>query len=199
MTERFSNRQGYRPPPAQITVREDAPVRLRGAIRLLAQEAGMCPSEIRDVVCRVLLKPPDDDNWSEYPNIWNEVGALIYGARWYEVYDLAEALHAALAQPGKDHRKAEGFQRRLNNFLAEQGIGWELQNGQITHRGSEAFARSTHEVSQRLDDSGRHRAAGEIREALADISRRPDPDITGAIQHAMAALGATARDVTGPI
>ena len=37
----------------------------------------------------------------------------------------------------------------------------------------------------------------EMREALKDISRRPEPDRTGAIQHAMAALEATAREVTG--
>ena len=36
-----------------------------------------------------------------------------------------------------------------------------------------------------------------MREALRDISRRPEPDITGSIQHAMAALEATAREVTG--
>ena len=36
-----------------------------------------------------------------------------------------------------------------------------------------------------------------MREALRDISRRPQPDVTGAIQHAMAALEATAREVTG--
>ena len=36
-----------------------------------------------------------------------------------------------------------------------------------------------------------------MQEALRDISRRPQPDITGAIQHAMGALEATARDVTG--
>lgn len=198
MTERFSDRQGYRAPPAQITVREDAPPELRGAIRLLAREAGMQPSAIRDVLCQVLLTPPNDNNWSEYPNIWGEVGWLIDNAAWYKVYDIAEALHAELASGRPwDAKPADGFQRRLNGFLAERGIGWELQDGLITYRGSEAFAKSTHEVRQRLDESGRHRAADEIREALVDISRRPDPDITGAIQHAMAALEATARDVTG--
>ena len=32
---------------------------------------------------------------------------------------------------------------------------------------------------------------------MGDISRRPAPDTTGAIQHAMAALEATAREVAG--
>lgn len=34
-----------------------------------------------------------------------------------------------------------------------------------------------------------------MHEALADISRRPNADVTGAIQHAMAALECVARDV----
>lgn len=198
MTERFSDRQGYRPSAAQITVREDAPSELRGAIPLIAEDAGMSPSSMRRVICGVLLVPPDRGNWSEYPNIRHEVDWLIEHAPWYKVYDVAEALYANLAAPGaRNSPPADEFERRLNGFLVENGIGWELRNGRITRRGSEAFARSTHEVPDRLDESGFQRAGNEMREALRDISRRPEPDITGAIQHAMAALEATAREVTG--
>ena len=198
MTERFSDRQGYRPTAAQITVREDAPAALRGAILMLAEAAGMKPSDMRRVICKVLLVTPDSNNWSEYPNIRDEVGWLMEGARWYRVYDIAEALYAELAANRMwDSRPAAEFEQRLNNFLVESGIGWELRDGQITHRGSEVFAKSTHEVPHILDESGFQRSANEMREALGDISRRPEPDITGAIQHAMAALEATAREVAG--
>ena len=206
MTERFSDRQGYRPPAAQITVREDAPSELRGAIPLIAEDAGMTPSAMRQVICGVLLIVPDRGNWSEYPNIWEEVVQLMEDAQWYKVYDIAEALYAALVPDhetillhGWDdaYQFAREFERRLNGFLVENGIGWELCGGRITHRGSEAFARSTHEVPDRLEESGFQGAANEMREALTDISRRPEPDITGAVQHAMAALEATAREITG--
>ena len=198
MTERFSERQGYRPSAVQIDVREDAPSNLRGAIPLLAEDAGMLPSAMRQVICGVLLVPPDSNNWSEYPNIWQEVVRLIKEAQWYKVYDVVEALYAELAANGPwDPEPADQFERRLNDFFVESGIGWELRDGQIIHRGSAAFAKSTHEVPDRLEESGILRAANEMREALGDISRRPKPDITGAIQHAMAALEATAREVTG--
>jgi len=36
-------------------------------------------------------------------------------------------------------------------------------------------------------------AKTEIREALNDLSRRPTPDITGAIQHSLACLECVAR------
>ena len=82
MTERFSDRQGYRPSAAPITVREDAPSDLRGAVPLPAGEAGMQPSDMRQVICNVLLAGPDTENWSEYPNIWDEVVWRMKGARW---------------------------------------------------------------------------------------------------------------------
>ena len=198
MTERFSDRQGYRPITAQITVREDAPSDLRSAIPLIAEDAGMKPSAMRQVICKALLVAHDRNNWSEYPNIWDEVAWLMEGARWYKVYDIAEAVYAKLAADGSwDSQPAVEFERRLNDFFVENGIGWELRDGQITRRGSEAFARSTHEVPDRLEDTGFQRAANEMREALRDISRRPEPDITGAIQHAMASLEATAREIAG--
>ena len=158
------------------------------------------------MICRVLLKVPDRGNWTEYPNIWEEVVQLMEDAQWHEIYDIAEALYAALvphpditALCGRDDawQPAEEFERRLNDFFMKNGIGYELRERQITHRGSEAFARSTHEVPDRLEESGFQRAANEMREALTDISRRPEPDITGAMQHAMAALEATAREVAG--
>ena len=48
-----------------------------------------------------------------------------------------------------------------------------------------------------LENAGHRTAAKEIHEALADLSRRPKPDATGAVQHAMAALECAAGDVTG--
>lgn len=77
------------------------------------------------------------------------------------------------------------------------GIGWEMQDGQITFRGPEAFADDTKETVALLTETGRQRAANEIHEALRNISRRPEPDVTGAIQQVIAALESTAREVTG--
>ena len=151
---------------------------------------------MRQVVCEVLLERPDSENWSD-PIIQREVDCLLNEADWHEFYDIAEALYE-VAKESSWHNSAAAkkFERRLNDFFVENGIGWELCNGKITYRGSEAFEKSTHEVPDRLDESGFQSAAKEMREALKDISRRPDPDITGAIQHAMAALEVAAREVT---
>lgn len=192
MPERFSDRHGYRGAEVEITVRHDAPEELRFAIPLMAQDEGMAPSWIRRIICQTLLVRPDPLNWSEYPNIWAEVNNLIEGCEWFKVYDIAEGLYGALRGA-----QAEAFQERLNQYFRERGIGWEMTDGKIAYRGSEVFADTTAEAPALLMDTGHSRAANEIHEALQDISRKPNPDVTGAIQHAMAALECTARDLTG--
>ena len=195
MPERFSDRHGYRRTEQEITIREDAPDNLRFATLLIGQDVGMTPTAMRRAICQVLLVRPDPSNWSEYPNVWEEANSQIEDCPWFKVYDIAEAFHAALSQRFDD--RAEDFQDRLNQYFHENGIGWQMTEGQIVYRGSEAFTEATREAAQVLSQSGRSAAANEIHEALQDISRRPTPDVTGAIQHAIAALEATARDVTG--
>ena len=195
MPERFSDRHGYRGTEQEITVREDAPEGLRFAIPLIAQDAGMRPAAMRQAVCQVLLVRPDSNNWSDYPNVWEEVNRLIGECPWFKAYDIAEALHAAFAADFPD--RAERFQDKLNQYFLENGIGWLMTDGQILYRGSETFTETTREAGALLAQTGRSAAANEIHEALRDISRRPEPDVTGAIQHAIAALESTARDVTG--
>src|SRR5580658_6203608 len=92
MSKSFSERHGYRPPDPPITVREDAPDGLRFVVASSARKAGLEPSEIRDVVCRVLSIVPDSRNWSEHPNIWDEVLGHLSTCEWFRVYDIVEAI-----------------------------------------------------------------------------------------------------------
>lgn len=135
MIEPFSSRQGYRPPPEQTTAREEASSEVRGAVLMLAKAAGMKPSAIREVICGVLLVLPDPMNWSEYPNVWEEVVGLMGDAPGGKVHGIVEALYAELAAPRSGgSRSAPEFARRLNDFLAENGIGWELINGHFIEK-----------------------------------------------------------------
>ncbi len=194
MDRRFSDRLGYAPIDAEITVREDAPDDLRFALPQIAMSTGMTPKVVREVVCQTLLIAPDDNNWSA-PNIRQEVQELLGACPWFKVYDVAEVLYERLSQYSES---ADDFRDRLNQFFREKGIGWELNDTEgIVFRGNEAFTATTTEAAKVLHESGRSVAANEIHEALKDISRRPEPDRTGAIQHAIAALECVARDVTG--
>lgn len=193
MVENFSQRFGYRAAEPEITIREDAPENLRFAVAQIAVDVGMSPDGIRSVACRVLFVAPDRNNWSNYPNIWSEVQNLLEQCEWFKVYDIAEALYLSL-HPHSD--QAEKFRSELNRCFRENGIGWELTTDDgIVFRGNEAFSATTVEASSVLFATGKSKAANEIHEAIKDISRRPSPDITGAMQHALAAVECTARDV----
>lgn len=188
----FSERFGYKGFEPEITVREAAPENLRYAVAQIAVDCELRPKEIREVVCRILFIAPDRNNWSEYPNIWEEVQNLLDNCEWFKVYDIAEALYQKI----RNHwERGEKYKAELNRFFRENGIGWELSGEEITFRGGDTFTTAVVEAQQILAETGRVNAASEIHEAIRDVSRRPKPDITGAIHHAVAALECTARDV----
>jgi hypothetical protein len=192
MSRWFSDRHGYSARSAEIIIREDAPEELRYMVAHIARMVGMTPSAIRNVVCEVLFVAPDRDNWSD-PNMWDEVQALLRTCEWVKVYDVAETLWRNLEEWPDDQLR---YQDELNRLFREKGIGWELKDGiGIVYRGEEPFEAATSEATKILAETGRTTAAGELREALSDLSRRPNPDVSGAIQHAIAALECVARDI----
>ena len=194
MNRDFSRRYGYGAEDAAITVREDAPDDLRYAVVEIGRSAGMNLKGIRTIICRVLFIAPDENNWSDR-NIQEEIARLLADCDWFKVYDIAEALWRSLEYEDDNQQL---FADELNRFFREKGIGWELKDAQgIVFRGGETFTAATSEAAAVLRDAGLGTAANEIHEALRDISRRPTPDRTGAIQHAMAALESTARQITG--
>lgn len=195
--ERFSHRHGYNSEAADITICEDAPDEVRSAILIIAEgEMGLSPRLLRDVLCTVLRKLPDASNWSEYPNIWQECRWLMESAPWYRVYDFVEALWHRLEQ-STDSEKAIRWAELVNEYFVEVGVGWRLADGQLERRGTEGFESSVDTARSALESAGHSTSRQEIHEALRDLSRRPVPDLTGSVQHAMAALECTARQVTG--
>ena len=187
----FSKRHGYhRLNEAEITIREDAPYELRGVLVQVAYDAGYRPKMLRPIVCKVLRARPDDDNWSEYPNIDSEIRKLLDECSWFRVYDVIEAIASQVPDPIK-------FEAEINEYFAERGIGWKLEDAVITVRGPQTLERSLVEAGDSLTKAGLPTAANELREAVSDLSRRPTPDVTGAIQHAMASLECVARSACG--
>lgn len=191
----FSDRFGYQAPEAEITIREDAPTAVRDGILMAGYAADLSPGTMRDILCQVLLQRPDPNNWSP-SNVEREVSGLIDEAPWYRVYDFAERLYAEIDPSGSMGTRAR-FEAQLNQLFRERGVGWEMKKGTLVARGSEAFALATGHATEVMQRHGAPTAANEIHEALRDISRRPHADVTGAIQHAMAALECVAREVGG--
>lgn len=123
-----------------------------------------------------------------------EVQEHVTTCDWYRVYDIAEAIYSYLKEKGLDEIE---FEESVNEYLREAGIGWILVDGKFETRGEEVFEKTVKKAIDFMDSTGRVTAKGELHEAIRDLSRRPDPDVTGATQHAMAALECVSRDVTG--
>jgi len=64
-------------------------------------------------------------------------------------------------------------------------------------RGTELFEETVRQAETELGLRGFSSARNELHESLHDLSRRPTPDVTGAIQHSMAALECVARVCCG--
>ncbi len=197
-SEPFSRRFGHRSSEAPITVRDSAPDRLRYSILQIANEkSGLSPGTLREIVCGVLRVRPDSSNWSPFPNIWNEVDGLVSGCEWFRVYDMVEAIYSYLEDAGGDNAKAGAFAAEINQCYRELGIGWHLVNGLHEARGDDAFEATVTAAKAGLAEAELSTSSAELAEAIQDLSRRPEPDVSGAVQHAMAALEAVARHCTG--
>lgn len=191
--ETFSKRFGhYSMNEKEITVREDAPYGLRRFIPTAFYELKKEPSDLRAIVCRVLRVPPDNNNWSEFPNIDGEVNQLLEDCDWFIVYDIIEVIISKLKPAEK-----EQFSNEINEYFTTNGIGWKIVNEQIETRGDEVFETSVKNVVKVLETAQLKTAKTEIKEAINDLSRRPHPDITGAIQHSLACLECVTREFTG--
>lgn len=198
MTEQpFSRRHNYSGAAREITIREDAPEGLRSVVLEVATDLDMSPSTLRSILCRILHKRPDQSNWSEYPNIWSEVQYLMYDAEWYKVYDIIEKLYEVLTSDSSRiarDRYSQRFADEVNAYFEEEGVGWKLDDGLIVARGTEAFESVVSEAKAALRDANKSTAESHLHEAIGDLSRRPKPDLSGAIYHAMGALECIARD-----
>lgn len=201
--ERFSSRHGFEPKEAEIKVRHDAPAELRAVVADLAYEAELDPHSLRSIVCKALRAREDPGNWTAFPNVDVEARNHLESCEWYEVYDIVEAIHDSLQRRDegsaweKDETRAELFTQELNKYFRKRGIGWQLKDGIVEVRGPETFEAVVSTTREVLAETGRETAEREIHEALQDLSRRPEPDLTGALHHALAALECVARDVTG--
>jgi hypothetical protein len=106
------------------------------------------------------------------------------------LYDFIERVYRVIEewQVDSEGRPEDDFEERINAYFRHAGVGWQLTEGKVSSRGSEAFEVALHRAIPALHETELPTAAREIHEAPKDVSHRPHADLTGAIQHAMAAL-----------
>ncbi|GAB2954581.1 hypothetical protein GCM10027048_20050 [Hymenobacter coalescens] len=185
----FSQRYSYNRPNQEILIREDAPKGLREFVVELAYGTGYHEPDLLDVICATLHRRKSDlVIW--LPDYRKEVIKFIKSCSWNKVYDIIEALYKSSTQP-------EAFAEEINSFFFSNGIGWQLEDGHIKHRGDEGFESQLRQAEQVLTAANLPTARTQIHEAINDLSRMPKADVTGAIQHALACLECVARESVG--
>jgi hypothetical protein len=202
-TQIFSIRYGYDNTDAEleITIREELPLPVRDTVISIMTQLGVTDDALFNIASRI-------GNKSWMPSVSRQSGVparlqlkrLVSEWDWYLVYDFVEEFYAGMENwetLGDSPRPEEVFADKINGYFRHAGVGWQLQDGKITSRGSEAFEVAVHRALPALEDGNHQTARKEIHEALADLSRRPHADLTGAIHHAMGALECIARTATG--
>ncbi len=194
----FSRRLGFSPdsvdPPASVY--EDAPAEMRRVLIDIATKSGWNMGELLRVAVGLGKKKWESPEPIQYrPPSRAQVDLIVARWPWYRVYDFAEELARSMLDWTSDHGECpyDVFERALNAYFGQAGIGWQLENGILKARGSEAFRLALHRSASAMGETPLSTAQREIHEAIADLSRRPNPDLTGSIQHAMAALECVAR------
>ena len=195
MTDPFSTRHNYRTDPP-ISVREDAPPGFRYSIIGLAEECDLGGAKFAvNMVRRGLGEPPSND-WSP-DNQRQDAQALIEQCDWWRVYDIAEMIYSALKAKNPVLTPHEQFENGINDYCAMHGIGWKMSQGRFQVRGELAEDTFNQHVVEELVQSGKHTTANELKEAFKDLSKRPKPDVTGAVQHVGAAIERLSRELCG--
>lgn len=185
-------------------VREGAPEALRSFVLLHVSHIAQARiHDARKLVSQTLRYIPNPSNQT-VAEIWSEIEFAVRGCDWFLIYDLIEEIYRHL-QWSSDQQGA--FISEVNEFFHEQNLAWQLRTvpvegtrllaPEIIIRGSEAFEVAVTVAVETLQSSGRSSAKKEFDEALQDLSRRPEPDVTGAVHHAIAALECVAAEVCG--
>lgn len=190
MSESFAERHGIERAIPEITIIDDFPVEHRTAVIQIADQLNVPASSLRKAMLKVLVTGIDTTNWS-HNFIWEDLVLTLPGCDWPDVYEIAQEIYKVV--PANQQQE---YEKRLNRFFLRRGFGWQMRNGLIEYRGSESFQEATKSVDQVLQSRGLNRSAEAVQEAMRALSGRPDPDLPGAVNHAMRALEAVARNDT---
>ncbi len=188
----FTERRGIVPRSADICVRNDAPKELRRFVFQLMRHFEPSLKRIRRLVCDVTYNGEDPNNWQENDFMKYEISDIIENCEWNRIYDIIEQFYCQVSPLSQND-----FEKKVNEYFLMNGIGWKMEKGIIEARGDKAFEDGIEKAKFKLEEKGLNTSQNEIKEAISDLSRRPSPEITGSIQHALAALECVCREVTG--
>lgn len=191
MTDYFSSRIGVS--DTRKLIYDDAPLAFRQSVLLALEEALTLSGRVLAIVQSGAGLPRPSD---QYVDSWASK-YLIENCEWPRVFDIAEQGYRALAvsRPTVPEKRSH-FADSINLACNANSLGWRMKGGRFEVFGNSVDEEVAATVVTALSNAGLRTSAGELEAARQDLSRRPVPDITGAMQHAGAALECVAREVT---
>jgi hypothetical protein len=195
--EHFSKRGGYHVQINPIKFRYEAPVDLRNGILQIALNASrLRETRLVSIIWKIIRKHQNIPTRFGPPPLYNVVLESYLHCEWFLIYDVVEAIYSDLLEDlSFGETKASIFSDEINDLFIEVGAGWQLIQGKIETRGDKAFEDRLVNAKALLSNAEMPRAENELQEAIMDLSRRPKPDLSGAVTHAMGALECVARTV----
>ena len=133
MNQAFSEREGLR--PGGPLIYDNASDSVRYGIREVLTVLGyQRPSEQRRVLCAALRISPDLGNWTDYPNVDNEIIDLLTTTSLYKFFDALERIPLYLHA----HNVAIYFEK-MNALLADEMVGYRFESGRLVRVGTAEF------------------------------------------------------------
>lgn len=163
----FSVRHGYVAPHSQtpITIREEAPIEVRSMVLEIVSQFVFDSDALFDIAARIGKQSWESSEPRESGTPSRvQLQRLVSKWDWFLLYDFIERLYTAMEQweVQGDGRPEDDFEERLNSYFQHAGVGWQLQNGKVTSRGSEAFEVAIHRAIPALKETGLQAAEREI-------------------------------------
>ena len=184
--------RGLDPEPSDQTVivRGEAPDHLRKYVQFLFEHFNVSFSTATRLMAAVFESPVHDfiDRRKHREDAIQHALAI---CEWEEIYLLIQVIYdhvLGLNNLFRDEEGAERYSRMVNEYFRRHGIGYQLVGGNVEHRGDEDFEETFAGADSLTGEAELSRAQSEIRQAREALSRRPEPDLTGAISRATNAL-----------
>ena len=191
MGELFSKRFNIPIENKEIVIRYEVTDDMRSYVYLIMKNQGIGLKKIREIVCRTIKRAPDQNQYTENDYMDYEIQKYFMSCPWNRIYDIIENFSRELPKT-----KLPSFENDINDYFYENGIGWKLENCELLSRGDDAFEYAVQSLGGVLGDD-KQTTKSEIVKAIKCLSIREEPDLTGAVQHSMAALECLSRHITG--
>ena len=201
MSQRFPRRLDQPEASPPVSVRDAAPDHLRKYVKYLMEHFNVTYTTKKWLMSEA-FELAESDFIDRRKGREEAISDALAQCKWEHIYALIEVLHDhifGLHLLVRREDMAQQYTTTVNGYFHQNGIGFQLVDGKIEYRGDDDFEVTLDTAQGALEQAGWSRARTEFFEARRDLSRRPDPDLSGAIDHSTNALESVARSITGEL